>query len=241
MGLVKEIWQADKDGVKQVRIEELQRVSHDEFVRLLQDNKISTPILPYGTIWYEHNNTDKIYVIQLPPKKRTIPYYDKYYELGFPSMVIAVKVSGAMIANVGQAIALRPIDNFDTDLFRLPMPNMDNRGFLCMGFDFDMENTHAVSEVQRVRNVIEHIETSKYNNHLLPIGNWIPDKIRGDYKFTAQLTAGPDDILKAQTAYYKVLEEWATLTTGDGWLQAVANMGWAPLRKFSEFVRGGGF
>lgn len=234
-----EFFRADADGVTVMTLSETRRVSYDDFTRRLQDSRLSTPILPHGTIWYEHNNTDKLFALQLPPKRRMIAYYDRFFTIGFPSLILLVKTSGKMVVNAALALATKPIDQFEDPLRRLPLPNMDNRCILCMGWDFGIDNTQASHETARVRTVVEHVETSRYNDHLLPQTAWVPQPIRGDYEYIGQSMAGRRDIQEAKQAFYGVLERWQEYTAGDDWLTLIAETEWAPLMSFSNFVRGG--
>ena len=234
---IKEFWQADEEGVKLMTLKEERRLTFDEFVLRLQSTKVSTPILPHGTIWYEHNNTDKLFALQLPPRKRTIPYYGKYYEIGCPSFVMLVKTSGTFVANVALAAAKKPVNDFDDQLIRVPLPNMDDRGALCLGCDFGSDGTKFKTEIERIRNTIAHIEASKYNNHLLPLTEWVPADIRGTYSYKMQY--GDNRETSAQHEYHNVLTRWAEMTKNDDWLQVLDVIEWAPFGSFTNFIRGG--
>lgn len=236
MSEVKKFWKGDDEGVVLISEREEARISYDEFILRLQSQKIVTPVLPYGTIWYENNSVDKRYAIQIPPKKRTVAYYKKFYEIGFPSLIVLVKTSGAFIANVALAGALKPVKDFDDPLIRVPLPNMDDRGMLCLGWDHDVNSASRNTEVDRVRATIEHIETSQYNDHLLPLTQWVPKDFRGEYVLARQDGAGDE---AGRQAYYGVMERWAEKSEGPDWLKALDGIAWATLKSFADFVRGG--
>lgn len=236
MSTVQTIWQADDEGVKLITLKEECRISFDEFVQKLQSGKTTTPILPYGTIWFESNATDKLFVIQVPPRKRMIAYYEMFYEIGFPWLIVKVKQSGAMIANVGLALSREPIETFDAPVLRLPLPNMDDRALLCLGYEFNVLNAGQKTDIKRVNDLIEYIETSKYNNHLLPADDWIPSEIRGDYELPTQYGSA-SDMETAMLAYHGVLEAWAALSADDNWKDKITDLTWTGLSSFSDFVR----
>jgi len=232
MGIVKEFWQADEEGVKLMTLTEEKRISFDEFITRLQRSKISTPILPHGTIWYESNNNEKVYVIQLPPRRRTIPYFQKFYDIGFPSIVALIKLAGSHVVNVALAATVKPINNLTDVVLRLPLPNMDDRGILCLGSEFDRISAAKSGELDRIRETITYIETSKYNDHLLPPGDWIPKDIRGSFAYA--FASGSNT---AKEDFHGVLERWAILTAGDDWLKVVEKFEWIQLSSIEKLAR----
>lgn len=235
---VEEFFRADKDGVAFCTTKVEKVYTYDEFILRLQSKRMSSPILPHGTIWFDANESEKLHAIQIPPKRRNIPYYDKYYEIGFPSLVLLVKTSGSYVVNVALCVAKKPITDFDEPLFRLPLPNMDDRGILCLGFNFDTQGAKYNTEVERIRAVAEYVETSKYNDHLLPLTNWVPKEILPPhYKFGDQYE-GEESVAIAKTHYHDILKLWSKATEGTDWFKAVDKIKWAEFKTFSTFVRG---
>lgn len=239
MVTTREYVRAEGDVISIISERVVRQVSYADFISNLQSTKISTPILPHGTIWYESSGVDKLYALQLPPKKRVVPYNEKFYTIGFPSLVIVIKVSGTMVVNVALAVAKKPVVSFEDALFRVPLPNMDDRGVLCLGYEFSLENNQYKTEVERIAGAVSYIESSKYNNHLLPIVKWIPTELRGDYAYRSQQLGGPEELQLAESELHNVLSKWQELTSTDNWLQALDDMDWILFRTFSEFIHGG--
>ena len=227
----------DEEGVGFFSLEKKKTYTFDEFILKMQSKKMSSPILPHGTVWFEANDPEKLHAIQIPPKKRTIPYYGKFYEIGFPSLVLLVKTAGTFVVNVALCVAMKPIRDFEDELFRLPLPNMDDRGCLCLGFSHDTQAAKFTTEVERIRYIVEHVETSKYNDHLLPLSDWVPPELRGSYKSGDQYSER-DSTTTRKNAYNEVLENWSKLTEGSDWLKIVENIEWDEFKKFHSFIRG---
>lgn len=246
MAEVKEFWRGDQDGVALIEEREKRRVSYDEFIQRMQTNKVTTPILPHGTIWYQSESNRSRYVIQLPPKKRTVPYYTDWFEIGCPSFVLLVNTSHTYITNMALAMAMAPIVDTGDMLFRPPIPNQQDRGHLCVGGDLGIDAAECATEIERVRKGIAHMENSRYNNHLLPRTEWVPEEFLGlgesedkddprRYRYNDQndFSSG---LRYAEKAYKFVLKRWAKMTSGDDWLEVVQRIGWKSFKTFGEFV-----
>ncbi len=228
--VVEEFWKADKDGVKLMSLREERRVNYAEFIAKMQLNRVATPVLPYGTIMYREDKTDTRYLIQVPPKVRTIPYFKQFFKIGFPSLVILVKVTGKFIGNAAMAGAVGPIYSEADALIRVPLPNVDNRGILCMGYDFDVESSNKSAVLERIGHMLSYIEASKYNDHLLPDKEWIPQEFVGSVKYDTTSDAMAKD-------YEKILENWSAATSGEDWLKKVRKINWVPFKTVDEFMR----
>ena len=231
----KEMIVFDEEGGKLISIQEVRTISFSEFIDRLQVQRISTPILPRA-IWYEDTGVDKMYAIETPPRRRVVPYFEKYYDLGFPALIFLVRTSGNYIANVALAVATSDINDFEDQLFRLPLPNMDDRSLLCLGTKFDTEIAGMTDLLKKVKYVLSFFETSRYNDHLLPLHEWIPDELRGDYNIAQE--HNPID------SFHGVLARWQELTKGEDWLQVVngtkktgPKISWIPFKTFRQFTR----
>lgn len=129
---------------KQVPVNQLQQALVDMMPK--QGTEISTPALPVGTRFFVRKGGYEYYVIEQPPTKRVMvtggdstPGWfkgkkTKLYAMPYVIFVIQVP-EGATQVTPGFRVffAQEPLNSMDDTLLIAPLPNLDNRGTICVG------------------------------------------------------------------------------------------------------------
>lgn len=139
------------------------------------ENKICSPILPYGTIKYIENGNNIEIIVLHKSNKYEMTCNKKIYENCItPNIVIKyilkVTDSGTMgkLYNISETTMFGIRDNVQligngTKLYGLPFPNVDSKGWMCWGAN---SLSGQISALSGLSNYIDRFFTTPFNGHL---------------------------------------------------------------------------
>lgn len=146
---------------KQVPVDQLQSALVDMMPK--KGTEITTPALPVGARFFVRKGGYEYYVIEQPPQKRvmvtggdTTPgwFKGKKTQLyGMPYVIFVIQVpEGATQVTPGFRVFFRtePLNSLDDPLLIAPLPNLDDRGTICVGSTpaaQGMTTRYAIEEV----------------------------------------------------------------------------------------------
>lgn len=205
---------------KQVPVAQLQQQLIDMVPK--KGSEITTPALPVGTRFFVRKGGYEFYVIEQEPHKRvmvtggdTTPGWfkgKKTQHYGMPYVVFVIQVpEGAKQVTPGFRVFFRtePLNSLDDPLLIAPLPNLDDRGTICVG-------STPAAQGQTTRYAIEEVIANFWGSQfryggqsIVPNGvfekgkrpglfdNWGSHSDGGDFKKWAEDTkkaAGQDTI-----------------------------------------------
>lgn len=147
---------------KQVPVVELQK----QLVNMMpkQQDEVTTPCLPKGTRFYVAKGGYEYFVLEQEPRKRTMltggdgsapGFFTEQgsHVFGMPYVIFVIQVpAGATKVTPGFRVffSKEPLRTLDDKLLIAPLPNLDNRGTICVGSTPAAVGQHTVEAVEEV-------------------------------------------------------------------------------------------
>lgn len=196
---------------KQVPVEQLQQALVDMIPK--KGSEITTPALPIGCRFFVRKGGYEYYVIEQEPHKRVMvtggdstPGWfkgkkTKHYAMPYVIFVIQVPENATMVTP-GFRVFFRkdPLNSLDDNLLIAPLPNLDNRGTICVG---STPAAQGITTRYAIEEVIANFWGSQFRyggQSIVPNGvykgkrpglfdNWGSHSDGGDFKKWAEDTA----------------------------------------------------
>lgn len=153
----------------------------EQLSQFLQKTGYRSPRLPMGCIGtgYSSHNSGKIeyFIYELNSGPYALKYDDHNrhttFEVSLPYMYFIVgltKYKDKPIVNFSNLLGSNtPIENFDSEMYHIPIPNVDNHdGRVCWGSNPLIAKDGESASDFGVR-LLKHFFDTKFNNHLWPI------------------------------------------------------------------------
>jgi hypothetical protein len=202
-------------------------------LRSLGQSQIETPLLPFGTVIMKSSGSTSVYFIQRPPEKVVIRFVPKstdktttdrkatHYTIAYPWRVFGLLFKGKIVSDYFLRFAKGPIRHMNDELYRPPIPNIDDKGGLCVGYGM-VGHTGKESIPEAADKTIDWVDKSNYNNDLPTEVGYIPKEMvpPEGYSASAKMT-------------FEFWQKW-TKEAGRKW-RDVISLSWHRCETFEEF------
>ena len=141
----------------------------EEFRKAISTDKISTPVLPLGTVYYSERGNTTIVAIIRRAEIREMDQANMVSVLATPHRLYTIKLRNGGVSETKQHFMLDLPSNMETPVYQAPYPNRTDDGKLCQSglmiaaqqeslvFKID----HLVNQVERTRHNTDHISFAK--------------------------------------------------------------------------------
>lgn len=127
------IIQIEGDAVQIVERTVTRVVKVSDWVRKISESEPLAIMLPMGCRFYKQINGNKIWVIETPPRVRTIRFLDDSFRVAFPFTVSLLESIGGSVENFRLFYRTSPLKSIDDDLYRSNLPNIGLTAYVCLG------------------------------------------------------------------------------------------------------------
>lgn len=200
----------------------LRAVSIESLRQSLVSTDIRTPILP-PNIFYLKSGEDAIVAITRDQGSKEVQFLTEApVRIFMPTRVYFVLLQNGQITKIYQFLS-KMIPSKDADvLWHAPLANRFESGEICIrGLNLVGQSTPLA---ERLDNVIDQVEATRYNNDLAGIGvEFAPEVFR--------TMMGPS------TNFKHMLQAWAACTVEKA-PEAMLNIGWMPAKTFGQYTSG---
>lgn len=137
----------------------------EDFRRAISLNKVTTPILPFGTIYYEESGDSVKIVVVRRAEVRDLNHANVIFKVAMPHRIYTLRLRNGVVRGCKQHFALDLPGSLEAPLFQAPFPNRTDSGGLCQSGVMITANQetiafkvdHVVNQVERTRHNTDHI------------------------------------------------------------------------------------
>lgn len=224
----------EDNTMRQMILTEINTTTISQGLKNMTQSSIETPIMPFGTVLLKMDGTSSVYFIQKPPEKVVIRFKGKkendkgtptHYTIAYPWRVFALMFKGSVISDYNLRFASGPIRSMTDQLYRPPLPNMEEDAGLCMGVGLAgfAGTTGPMSEI--ADRVLAWVDKTNYNNDLATAVCLVPKEMNP-----------PENISRCTDARvtFALWEKW-TKEAGRKW-RDITSLSWHSFETFGEFI-----
>lgn len=130
-------------------------------------------VLPENTRYIGKYNDTDIVVVENKPATRTINFYygdnlsPRKVRLSFPYVQFVMHIEPQRIKRLFVGITKAPITAINQDLFKMPLPNVDNHA-VCVGQELSYQDLSKLSLVEKCDKIIASFWQSQFGGDYLP-------------------------------------------------------------------------
>lgn len=144
-------------------------VDLDEFRRGISLNAVSTPVLPFGCIYYSEKDNNQILCVVRKAEVIDVNNANRMYKVALPHRLYTFSVRNGQLRGILQHFILAMPKDLKEEVFDAPFPNRTSDGSLCQS-GVMMSNSkesltfrvdHVVNQVERTRFNTDHISAAK--------------------------------------------------------------------------------
>lgn len=202
---------------------------------------MDTPVLPIGdqggTVAYGQNKSLKIFWVQRPEMLLNIEYHNestgskRAVTIAWPWQLYCIVCERFTPLRVAMFFTKGPITKSSDTVYYTPMPNSDDNGTLCVGYEFTGFISKAISYDDMVRKTIYWLATATLNHELTNSARkYAPVEFQ---KMKPKAISGPSELFDRWTKWTddaKEKNEWRSINRLD-WIPN------APFKLLRERIR----
>lgn len=124
--------------------------------------------LPSNTRFVVNRGDTSVFVVELPPQKRTINHSDSSYHLSFPYTIFVVSFRGGDYNGLHFFYSNKPLKSLSESVYLSNLPNINNDGGVCTGNSIVslLQNSEALSLSEKVDMVVSAFWGDTFNDDL---------------------------------------------------------------------------